>query len=131
MEVRGTDIDILRDALAAAETDTLPGIDAPALRSALSAATPVPGSRRHTMTPSGTELAAVLSVLYLESLVRDSAGYHHLLRQLPGDLARRAVQDGSSSDGTTVAGPRAARGRTYPANTRQGRIECGASGSGT
>lgn len=47
LKVRGTDIDILRSALASAEADALPGIDAPALRNALAGAVPVPGSRQH------------------------------------------------------------------------------------
>ncbi|MFD9061863.1 hypothetical protein ACFVZ3_10110 [Kitasatospora purpeofusca] len=82
-KVRGTDIDVLRSALAAAEAGTLAGIDAPALRTALAGAVPVSGSRQHTLTTSKEGLAAVVAVLHLESLVRDSSGYHHLLRQLP------------------------------------------------
>ncbi|MFD4905211.1 hypothetical protein [Kitasatospora purpeofusca] len=82
-KVRGTDVDVLRAALAAAEAGSLAGIDAPALRTVLVGAVPVSGSRQHTLTTSKEGLAAVLAVLHLESLVRDSSGYHHLLRQLP------------------------------------------------
>ncbi|MFJ4672748.1 hypothetical protein [Kitasatospora purpeofusca] len=82
-KVRGTDIDILRSALAAAEAGTLAGIDAPALRRALAGAVPVAGSRQHTLTTGKDGLAAVIAVLHLESLVRDSSGYNYLLRQLP------------------------------------------------
>ncbi|MFB7383093.1 hypothetical protein ACFC26_27435 [Kitasatospora purpeofusca] len=83
LKVRGTDIDVLRSALAAAEAGALAGIDAPALRGALAGAVPVAGSRQHTLTTGKEGLAAVLAVLHLESLVRDSSGYHHLVRQLP------------------------------------------------
>ncbi|MFE2175808.1 hypothetical protein [Kitasatospora sp. NPDC059462] len=83
IDVRGADMDILRSALASAEAGALPGVDVPALRTALAGARPVSGSLRHTMNPAEDELAAVHSVLHLESLVRDATGYHHLLRQLP------------------------------------------------
>ncbi|MED7947293.1 hypothetical protein [Streptomyces sp. BE303] len=43
------------------------------------------------MAPSGTELAAALSVPHLESLARDCSGHHHHLRQLPGGLAQRTA----------------------------------------
>ncbi|KOV13316.1 hypothetical protein ADK60_29930 [Streptomyces sp. XY431] len=82
-KVRGSDVDVLRAALAAAEAGALAGIDAPALRTALAGAVPVSGSRQHTLTTGEDGLAAVIAVLHLESLVRDSSGYHHLLRQLP------------------------------------------------
>ncbi|MFD4909120.1 hypothetical protein [Kitasatospora purpeofusca] len=82
-KVRGTDIDVLRSALASAEAGVPTGIDAPALRGALAAAVPVSGSRQHTLTTGEEGLAAVITVLHLESLVRDSSGYHHVLRQLP------------------------------------------------
>ncbi|MFB7381994.1 hypothetical protein ACFC6U_40860 [Kitasatospora purpeofusca] len=82
-KVRGTDVDVLRAALAAAEAGTLGGIDVPTLRTALAGAVPVSGSRQHTLTTGEDGLAAVIAVLHLESLVRDSSGYHHLLRQLP------------------------------------------------
>ncbi|MFJ4672693.1 hypothetical protein [Kitasatospora purpeofusca] len=82
-KVRGTDVDVLRAALAAAEAGALAGIDVPALRTALAGAVPVSGSRQHTLTTGEDGLAAVIAVLHLESLVRDSSGYHHLLRQMP------------------------------------------------
>ncbi|MFF7459087.1 hypothetical protein [Kitasatospora sp. NPDC008115] len=87
IDLCGSAMDVLRAALVAAEAGTLPGVDDARLRAALAGARSVPGSLRHTMTPAPEELLAVLSVLHLESLVRDASGYHHLLRQLPGDLA--------------------------------------------
>ncbi|MFB7672292.1 hypothetical protein ACFC26_12830 [Kitasatospora purpeofusca] len=83
LRVRGTDVDVLRSALAAIEAGALAGIDALALRGALAGAVPVAGFRQHTLTAGEEGLAAVLSVLHLESLVRDSSGYHHLIGQLP------------------------------------------------
>ncbi len=82
-KVRGSDVDVLRAALAA-EAGALAGTAAPALRTAPAGAVPVSGSRQHTLTTGEDGLAAVIAVLHLESLVRDSSGYHHhLLRQLP------------------------------------------------
>ncbi|MFF2951467.1 hypothetical protein ACFVVU_09000 [Kitasatospora sp. NPDC057965] len=86
-------MDILRSALASSEAGALPGVDVPALRTALAGARPVSGSLRHTMNPTDDELAAVHSVLHLESLVRDATGYHHLLRQLPVGFTGRTAQE--------------------------------------
>ncbi|MFB7672268.1 hypothetical protein ACFC26_12710 [Kitasatospora purpeofusca] len=86
IELRGSAMDVLRAALVAAEAGALPGVDDARLRAALAGARSVPGSLRHTMTLTREDLLAVLSVLHLESLVRDANGYHHLLRQLPGDV---------------------------------------------
>ncbi|MET8704504.1 hypothetical protein ABZW10_37455 [Kitasatospora sp. NPDC004723] len=83
IQVRGTSMDTLQTALAAAEAGTLPGINAAALRNALAGSRPVPGSRQHTMNPTDSELATIHTVLHLESLARDATGYHHLMRQLP------------------------------------------------
>ncbi|MFD9063286.1 hypothetical protein ACFVZ3_17435 [Kitasatospora purpeofusca] len=98
-KVRGADVDVLRSALACAEAGVLTGVDASALRAALAGAVPVAGSRRHTLTATEEGLAAVLAVLHLESLVRDSSGYHHLVRQLPFDPDRPA---GSTGPGDTL-----------------------------
>ncbi|MER6366476.1 hypothetical protein [Kitasatospora sp. NPDC001527] len=83
IQVRGTSMDTLKSVLAAAEAGTLPGINTTALRNALAGSRPVPGSRRHTLNPTDSELATIHTVLHLESLARDATGYHQLLRQLP------------------------------------------------
>lgn len=80
LDLRGADIDLLRQALADAEAGVLTGVDSAALDTVLAAALPIPGSRRHTVCPTEAELAAIVHVLYLESLYRDASGYLRLLR---------------------------------------------------
>ncbi|MFE3875458.1 hypothetical protein ACFXPX_13780 [Kitasatospora sp. NPDC059146] len=80
ISIRGTDLDLLRRALADAEAGALTGIDTVALGTAIAKARPVDGSRRHTVDATDAELAAIMRVLYLESLYRDASGYHHVLR---------------------------------------------------
>ncbi|MEU3561841.1 hypothetical protein [Kitasatospora sp. NPDC006786] len=80
LELRGADIELLRQALADAKAGVLTGVDSAALDTVLATALPVPGSRRHTVRATETELTAIVRVLYLESLYRDASGYNRLLR---------------------------------------------------
>ncbi|MFF3068880.1 hypothetical protein ACFVSN_30755 [Kitasatospora sp. NPDC057904] len=80
VSVRGIDLDLLRRTLADAEAGALTGVDTVALGTAIAKARPVDGSRRHTVDATDAELAAIMRVLYLESLYRDATGYHHILR---------------------------------------------------
>lgn len=80
ISVRGIDLDLLRRTFADAEAGALTGVDIVALGTAIAKARPVDGSRRHTVDATDAELAAIMRVLYLESLYRDATGYHHVLR---------------------------------------------------